>query len=143
MESHNKTELERRSAHHVKSMIGEILRLLSLHFKGDSTVNQLRIGHYIGLASLYENKLTSNTDIAETLGIPKTTVSRIVADCMDKGWLVEVPDPDDGRRKLLGIDPDHPLADNFEHDFRALLDEALRLFEAGQIGPAGSGDDDR
>jgi len=127
------SEVERRSTHQLKAFIGEILHLLSLHFKGETTLNHLQIGNYIGLISLYEGRPTSNKDIAEKLGISRSTVSRIVADFMEKGWVIERPHPDDGRKKQLLIAPGHPLADNFEKDFRAVFNRILRDFESGKI----------
>ncbi len=127
------SKLELKSAHYMKSLIGEVLSLLSLHFKGATTINHLRIGHYIGQISLYENRPTNNAEIATALGIPRATVSRIVSDCVEKQWVVERADPDDGRKKLLYIEPDHPLADNFEKDFRQLVNELIENFSSGKI----------
>ena len=119
----------------MKVLQGEILKLLALHFNGETTINQMRIGHYIGLKSLYERSPTSNKDISNALDIPRSTVSRIIADYVEKGWVVEQPDPEDGRRKHLFIPPDHPLADHFEKAFRCLINDLLSDFEAGQIVP--------
>jgi DNA-binding MarR family transcriptional regulator len=125
--------IEKKSAHYAKALIGEIYRSLSDHFGGETTINQLRIGHYIGLMSLYHRKPTNNKDIVDRLGIPRSTVSRIVADCVARGWVIERRDPEDQRRKQLFIPDDHPLADNFEKDFRRLTNELLAQFEAGRL----------
>jgi DNA-binding MarR family transcriptional regulator len=130
--------LELKSAQYLKSYIGEILQLLSLHFEGATTINQLRIGHYIGLMSQYKGKPTSNKNIADTLGIPRSTVSRIVADCIEKGWVIETPHTEDGRKKELLIVPGHPDGDNFEKGFRHLLIETVQLFDSGKIVPVDS-----
>jgi DNA-binding MarR family transcriptional regulator len=125
--------LELKSAQYLKSYIGEILQLLSLHFEGGATINQLRVGHYIGLMSQYKGKPTSNKNIADALGIPRSTVSRIVTDCIEKGWVIERAHAEDGRKKELLIVPGHPDGDNFEKDFRRLLNEAVQLFDSGKI----------
>jgi DNA-binding MarR family transcriptional regulator len=128
-------KLEKTSARYVKALMGEMFGSLSDQFGGNTTINQMRIGHYIGLMSLYHNKPTNNKDIAETLGIPRSTVSRIVADCIERGWVVEQRDPDDRRRKQLFIPASHPLADNFEKEFRRLMNALLAEFAAGKIVP--------
>ena len=125
--------LELKSTQQVKSFIGDILQLLSLHFDGATTINNLRIGHYIGLMSQYKGKPTSNMDIADALDIPRSTVSRIVTDCIDKKWVMEQSHAEDGRKRELVIVPGHPDGDNFEKDFRRLLNELIQLFESGEI----------
>jgi len=127
----DKRELE--TTHFLHAFVGEILHLLSLHFKGQTTINDLRIGNYIGLMSLYETEPTSNKDISDALSIPRSTVSRIVTDFIEQKWVVEKPHPEDGRRKQLFIVPGHPLADNFERDFRALINDLLIRFESEKI----------
>jgi DNA-binding MarR family transcriptional regulator len=130
---HNLSKLELKSTLFAKSLNGDILQLLGQHFGGDTTINQLRIGHYIGLMSLYKGMPTSNKDIADALSIPRSTVSRIVADCIEKGWVIEQPHPEDGRKRLFLIAPEHPESDNFEKDFRRILNDVLQLFECGEI----------
>jgi len=134
----SRSKLERKSALYLKIVIGDIFQALAGDFGGETTINHLRIGHYIGLQSLYNGQPTSNKDIAETLDIPRSTVSRIVADFIDKGWVTEQLDPEDGRRKQLVIPTDHPLADNFERDFRRLIKELLNNVESGKIVPVDS-----
>ncbi len=131
-----KNELSKRdkkSALEHKRLIGEILKLLAERFGGETTLNQMRIGHYAGLKSLYERVPTNNTDMSKTLGIPRSTVSRIVNDCIDKGWLLERPDLEDGRKRLVVVPADHPEADGFEIAFRALMVEFLTLYDEGEI----------
>lgn len=127
------SKLELKSTHYLKSFIGDVLHLLSRHFDGGTTINQLRIGHYIGLMSQYKGTSTSNQNIAGALSIPRSTVSRIVADCIEKGWVIEQSHADDGRKKELLIVPEHPDGDNFEKEFRRLLNAMVELFESGKI----------
>ena len=124
---------ELKSTHYLKSFMGDVLNLLSRHFKGETPLNHLEIGNYIGLVSLYEGKPTSNKDIADALGISRSTVSRIVADFIEKGWVIEQSHPEDGRRKMLLIAPGHPLADNFEKEFRVILNDMLERFDSKDI----------
>jgi DNA-binding MarR family transcriptional regulator len=127
------TKNEKQSSLAHKELIGEILSDLAKRFGGEATLNQLRIGHYVGLASLYRSVPTNNTDISQTLRIPRSTVSRIVTECIKNGWMVEQAHPDDGRKKMLSVRPDHPQADAFETAFRKLLADFLERYDAGQI----------
>jgi DNA-binding MarR family transcriptional regulator len=129
------TKREQKSTHYLKAFIGDTLQMLSVHFKGETTINHLRIGHYIGFMSLYKGEATSNKDIADALGIPRSTVSRIVGDCIQKGWVIEKPHPEDARKRQLEIIPGHPLADNFEKDFRDRLNQMMQLFQCGKLVP--------
>jgi DNA-binding MarR family transcriptional regulator len=124
---------EFRSTHQLKILIGNFLHLLSENFKGDTTLNHLEIGNYIGLMCQYEDQPTSNKDIADALGIPRSTVSRIVADLIARGWVVQVPHPEDGRKKLFVIPHDHPLADAFERKFRKLTNNLFRRYESRKL----------
>jgi DNA-binding MarR family transcriptional regulator len=124
---------ELRTTHYMKLFVGDILHLLSQHFGGDTTLNHLEIGTYIGLMSQYEDQPTSNKDISKALGIPRSTVSRIVADLIAKKWVVQVPHPEDGRRKLFLIPHDHPLADHFEKKFRTLTNKLFQHYESRKL----------
>lgn len=126
-------ESELATTRYLHRFVGEILRLLSLHFQGQTTLTHLRIGNYIGLMSHYESKPTNNKEISLALGIPRPTVTRIVGDFIEQKWVVEKPDPDDGRKKQLFIAPGHPLADSFEKDFRQLVNELLERFESNKV----------
>jgi DNA-binding MarR family transcriptional regulator len=130
-DSLNKKELE--TTHYLHACIGDILSLLSLHFKGHTTLNDLRIGNFIGLMSHYDTEPTSNKRISAKLGIPRSTVSRIVTDFIEQKWVTEHPHPEDGRKKQLSIATGHPLADNFEKDFRVIINDLLERFESNKI----------
>lgn len=124
---------ERETTHYLKTFVSEFLGLLSHHFKGQTTLNDLRIGNYIGLKSQYGGEPTNNKEISAVLGIPRSTVTRIVTDFIEQGWVAERPHPEDGRRKQLFIVPGHELGDSFEKEFRALLNELLELYESREI----------
>jgi DNA-binding MarR family transcriptional regulator len=124
---------ELQTTHYLHALVGDVLSLLSEHFKGQTTLNDLRIGNYIGLASHYEGRATNNKDISDALGISRPTVSRIVTDFIEQRWVIETPDPDDGRRKQIKISAEHPLADNFEKDFRVLINNLLQLYESRKV----------
>ena len=50
-----------------QEFVGEILRLLADNFKAETTLNQLRIGHFISLRSEYHYWATSNSEISREL----------------------------------------------------------------------------
>lgn len=118
--------------HRVQDFMSRVLALMARHFRGDSTLNHLRIGNYIGLRDLFDGTATTNKEISEALGIPTSTVSRIVTELMKRGYVAETLHPDDHRIRLLRIVPGHPLAQGFETELHMLLREML-----GQEPPVG------
>ena len=124
---------KRKTTHYLHAFVGDVLSLLSAHFSGQTTLNDLRIGNYIGLISQYEGRPTDNKEISEALKIPRSTVSRIVTAFIEKKWVAEHPHPEDGRKKQLFIVPGHPLADNFENEFRLLLHDLLDHLDSRNI----------
>lgn len=127
------TPTELQTTRYLHELSADFMRLLSEHFGGETTLNHLRIGNYIGLNSHYLGQPTSNKDIAAALGISRPTVSRIVGDFIDQGWVVEKPHPDDGRRRLLQIAPGHPAADRFEKVFRGRINDLLQRYDRGEV----------
>ena len=111
--------------HVVQSFMTQVLGLMATHFRGDTTLNHLRIGNYIGLRDLFDGEATTNKEISEALGIPTSTVSRIVTELMKRGYVTEAPHPEDQRIRLLRIVPNHPLAQGFESELRTLLKDLL------------------
>jgi DNA-binding MarR family transcriptional regulator len=124
---------EFQTAQEIQAFIGLFLGTLAKHFGGETTLNHLRIGSYIGLKSIYEGDATSNKEIAETLGISRPTVSRIVHEFIAQKWVRERPHPEDGRKRLIEIVPGHPASDRFERDFRRLLNKMLKRYEEQKI----------
>jgi DNA-binding MarR family transcriptional regulator len=124
---------ELATTRYLHEFMGEVMRLLSAHFEGQTTLNDLRIGNYIGLLSQHQSKATSNKNIAEALDIPPSTVSRIVKGFVEANWVTEYPHPEDGRKKLLHITPDHARADGFEKSFRIILNELLKQYDDGKL----------
>jgi len=123
------------SGHDIQGLMVAIFEMLSDHFGGDATINQLRIGSYIGLKTLFENKQTSNKDIALTLGIPPSTVTRIVTELIGKGYLKEEDHPEDGRVRLLSMTGDHPLSQHFESELLELVKELIGAYQSKAIKP--------
>lgn len=113
--------------------MGEVLRLLSEHFRGDATINHLRIGNYLGIKCLFEGRPTTNKEVSTALGLPPSTVSRVITDFMQHGYVVETPHPDDGRVRLIQITPGHSLALGFETELRALINNLLQRHEEKQF----------
>ena len=124
---------EFQTAQEIHAFIGLSLGVLAKHFGGETTLNHLRIGSYIGLKSMYQGTTTSNKDISETLGISRPTVSRIVHEFIERKWVRERPHPEDGRRRMLEIVPGHLASDRFERDFRRILNKMLKHYEQKKI----------
>ena len=120
------------SYHEVQELMNQVLSLLSNHFSGESTLNSLRIGNYIGLKSIYRLEPTNNKDISRSLNIAPSTVTRIVTNLIDRGYVVESTHPDDGRIRLIAIIEDHPLQHGFEAELRALVHEFLLAYDASR-----------
>jgi DNA-binding MarR family transcriptional regulator len=127
------SEVELESTRRLKQFLADTLQLLSKHFGGESTLNHLEIGNFIGQISHYEHRPTSNSEISEVLNISRSTVSRIVGDCIEKGWVSERQDPEDGRRKKILMPREHPHADLFERDFRVLVNAILESYSDKEI----------
>ena len=125
------TELQ--TTRYLHGFMLDILNLLAEHFGGQTTLNHLRIGNYIGLRSLHGNRPTNNKEIAEDLALSRATVSRIVSDFVEHGWVVEEPHPEDGRRRQLRITPEHPSADRYERAFRSHLNDLLDRYDSSEI----------
>ena len=120
------------SYHEVQELMNQVLGLLSNHFSGESTLNSLRIGNYIGLKSIYRLEPTNNKDISRSLNIAPSTVTRIVTNLIDRGYVVESTHPDDGRIKLIAIVDGHPLQTGFEAGLRDLIRDFLRSHDSSR-----------
>jgi len=111
----------------VQELMYEIFSLLAEQFDGDTTLNSLRIGNYIGLKSIYYSNPTNNTDIARTLNISPSTVSRLVNNLVSMGYVAEAAHPSDGRVRLISISPDHPEQQGFENGVKQVLNNGFRF----------------
>ena len=111
--------------HVVQAFMTRVLGLMATHFRGDATLNHLRIGNYIALRDLFHGQATTHREISAALGIPTSTVSRIVTELMKRGYVTESLHPEDQRVRLLRIVPNHPLAQGFESEMRQLLHDML------------------
>jgi DNA-binding MarR family transcriptional regulator len=108
------TSLNRDNDRLVMEFTADVLGLLSRHFGGDTTLNHLRIGNYIGIQTLFHDRPTTNKEIANALGISPSTVSRTVTEFIARGYVGEQSHEDDGRIHLVSIINRHPLAEGFE-----------------------------
>lgn len=78
--------------------------LLAKKFGGDTTLNELRVMNQIILC-YFKGRNCSVTSLHEVTGIPIPTVSRAVANLQYCGFLSERRDPNDGRRRIVSLDP--------------------------------------
>jgi len=113
----------------LQELMFKVLGLLSEHFKGETTINNLRIGNYIGLKSIYRHEPTNNKDISQALSIPSPTVTRIITTLIKQGYVVETNHPDDGRRRLVSIIANHPKEHGFETDLRQIVGDILQSYD--------------
>ncbi|MCH7574039.1 MAG: MarR family transcriptional regulator [Candidatus Marinimicrobia bacterium] len=68
----------------------------------------------------------SMSDLARRLGLDPSTMSRIVAMMVSKGWLEQTPSADDRRVTLVALSADGAdLHGQLEHDLQLRLDDAL------------------
>ena len=111
----------------VQELMYEIFSLLAEQFDGDTTLNSLRIGNYIGLKSIYYSNPTNNTDIARTLNISPSTVSRLVNNLVSMGYVAEAAHPSDGWVRLIGIAPNHPEQQGLENGVKQVLNNGFRF----------------
>ncbi len=65
-----------------------------------NSINELRILHTI-LQCWFHNRSCSVSEISSSTSINKATVSRTVTDLMAQGFITEVGNADDGRRRSL------------------------------------------
>ncbi len=57
------------------------------------------------LYRLSDQKPMGQRDLTRELGVERATLSAVVAALVSKGFVAQVPDPDDQRQKLLRITP--------------------------------------
>lgn len=127
------SQIELRTTQYLHGFMLDILNLLAQHFGGQTTLNHLRIGNYIGLHSLHNHRPTSNKEIAKDLGLSRATVSRIVGDFIKQGWVIEEAHPDDGRRRQLRIAHELVSADRYERAFRSRVNQLLERYDSEKI----------
>lgn len=98
-------------------------------------------GQWQVLAYVHEAGTLSQRRLQESLKIESATLTVIVDLLVAKGWLDRLPDPDDGRVRLLRLTPDgaerwkhvpDPIA-QVEHTMLADLDAAQRSIVADAV----------
>ncbi len=118
-----------------QNFVHQALNIIATFHTGETTLNQLRVAQYINWQSGCLGKSPTHREITEALDIPGPTVTRAIAKFIESRWLVEKPDPADGRRRISTINPNHPHRDP-DHPYRtgtldwALLDLASGIFKA-------------
>jgi DNA-binding MarR family transcriptional regulator len=90
------------------------------------------------------------TDLAERAMMTKQTVGEVVSDLEQLGYVERVPDPDDGRAKIIRLTPrgreayatgrrlidelEHDWAERFGEERMTALRELLEAVHAGRFG---------
>jgi DNA-binding MarR family transcriptional regulator len=86
---------------------------------------------WAALICLDDERGLSQAEVAQRLGIDRTTMVALVDELQAKGLVAREAHPDDRRKNRLGLTPDGrkllqqgaPLVDDAEHRFLAVLDE--------------------
>ena len=108
--------------------VKEYLSLLADTVPGSTTLNQIRILHYVAFKSGENAGYTSHTEICHVLDISPATVSRAVATYIDAGVLVETPDPVDARKRCVSVNAAYFSPRSLE---RKITDLAQQHFRPG------------
>lgn len=88
----------------IVEMNRRLLRHVAEKYGGECTLNELRVVNQIIICSL-KGKTCCVTAIHVATNIPIPTVSRAVANLQNDGWLSERRDPDDGRKRIISMNP--------------------------------------
>ena len=86
----------------IAQFIDTLLEQLGGKYGGEATLNEARViaccylTHSLGQSG-------SITSISKGLGIPTSTAHRAVTNLIDKGWLQDRQDPQDGRRRIIEL----------------------------------------
>jgi len=81
-----------------------LYKTLAEKYGGDCTLNELRVMNQIIRCRL-QGRTCTVTALHKVTGIPIPTVSRSVANLQSDGLLSEQQDPDDGRRRIVTLNP--------------------------------------
>jgi DNA-binding MarR family transcriptional regulator len=87
--------------------VTEYLGLIAQYIPGDTTLNQIRILHYIDMRTVQGAGYTSHTEICVALRMSAATVTRAIASFIEAGIIREDADELDGRRRLVRVSKDH------------------------------------
>lgn len=92
----------------------------------------LRPDEYAAYSALVEFEPLSPSELASVLGMPPTTVSHYVRDMREREHLVELPNPRDGRSRMLRLSPAGRAA---HRRANLAFEEAYARFVAGIADP--------
>ena len=107
------------------AFVTEYLGLIAQYIPGDTTLNQIRILHYIDMQTAQADGHTSHTDICVALRMSPATVSRAVTSFIEAGIIREDADELDGRRRLVRVCKDHAVGNTLD---RKIIELARRYF---------------
>jgi DNA-binding MarR family transcriptional regulator len=146
------------SIDHATSHPSLMIRLLGVAFDefcedlerrlADTPYNDIRISHGCVFGNI-DQEGTRLTDLAERARMTKQSVGEVTSDLEQRGYVERVPDPSDGRAKIirltergqaaqaLGVglidEIEQEWADRFGADRVAALRDALEAITAGQL----------
>ncbi len=88
----------------VVEFMRNLFRTQAERYGSAATLNELRVMNQVILCRL-NGRSCSVTALHKVTGIPKPTVSRVVANLQDDGYLSDRRDPDDGRKRIISVGP--------------------------------------
>jgi DNA-binding MarR family transcriptional regulator len=88
----------------VVDFMRNLFRTLAERYGGAATLNELRVMNQVILCRL-NGRSCNVTALHKVTCIPKPTISRVVANLQDDGYLSDRRDPDDGRKRIISIGP--------------------------------------
>lgn len=105
--------------------VTEYLALIAQHVPGDTTLNQIRILHYIDMRTARQKGHTSHSEICAALDMPAATVTRAVASFIEAGIVREEVDDWDGRRRMVMVSQPHATGNTLDQQ---IIELAKRFF---------------
>jgi len=96
------TENDRQFSELMTLISIEFLNMLSDHMGGETTVNELRVMSCIR-GFYFDDVAVSHTLIRKHTKISGSTITRSITNLLRKGWIEEMADPKDRRRRTIVI----------------------------------------
>jgi DNA-binding MarR family transcriptional regulator len=84
-------------------LIGEMMTAVRRAMRSGRQVGNLAMRHEAALAWLRRRGRLTTAELARLEQITPQSMGAVVAELVERGWVVKTKDPDDGRRELLAL----------------------------------------